>query len=294
MRGDFETARVELEASLTIRRELGDVAGAAALLSNLGVIAEYETDYERSRELHEDGLALRIEAGDKGAIAISQMNLGNVLLLLGRHDEARACQEESLWLRRETGSPWAIALGEHNLGILTRSEGDYETTRELFAGALKTFHDHGDKWALAFMLEDVAVLAVLVDEPAVALRLGGAGAAVREETGSPRGASDQRSSTGSSRRHGRRSELGRTRSGRRGAWAGSTRRSPLRSGSANVGERHLVSKTLTCRPNGLRSRRESGSTERRRSRTYPAWGYQTSPGFEGLYGVIASRWEAHW
>ncbi len=190
-RGDFDTARGELEASLAIRRDLGDAAGAGALLSNLGVMAEYEADYERSRALHEEGLALRIEAGDKGAIAISQMNLGNVLLLLGRNDEARACQEESLRLRRETGDPWMIALGEHNLGILTRAEGDYDTTRELFDGALKTFRDHGDKWALAFILEDVAVLAVLVDEPAVALRLGGAGAAVREETGSPRGETDQ-------------------------------------------------------------------------------------------------------
>ena len=190
-RGDFDTARGELEASLAIRRDLGDAAGAGALLSNLGVMAEYEGDYERSRALHEEGLALRIEAGDKRAIAISQMNLGNVLLLLGRHDEARACQEESLRLRRETGDPWSIALGEHNLGVLLRSEGDHDKTRELFANALKVFRDLGDKWALAFILEDVAVLAVLVGEPAVALRLGGAGAAVREETGSPRGKADQ-------------------------------------------------------------------------------------------------------
>jgi tetratricopeptide (TPR) repeat protein len=191
MHGDFEAARGELEASLEIRRELGDAAGAGALLSNLGVMAEYEGDYERSRALHEDGLALRIEAGDKAAIAISQMNLGNVLLLLGRPDEARDCQEESLRLRRETGDPHSIALGEHNLAILLRAEGDHDGARELFASALKTFRDHGDKWALAFILEDVAVLAVLIDEPVVALRLAGAGAAVREETGSPRGDADQ-------------------------------------------------------------------------------------------------------
>ena len=190
-RGDFATAREKLEESLEIRRALGDAAGAGALLSNLGVMAEYEADYERSEALHREGLALRIEAGDKGAIAISQMNLGNVLLLQGRAEEARACQEESLRLRRETGDPWMIALGEHNLGILLRSEGDYDAARELFASALETFRDHGDKWALAFILEDVAVLAMLVDEPAVALRLGGAGAAVREETGSPRGQADQ-------------------------------------------------------------------------------------------------------
>ena len=35
------------------------------------------------------------------------------------------------------------------------------------------------------------MLAVLVGEPAVALRLAGAGAALREETGAPRGSADQ-------------------------------------------------------------------------------------------------------
>ena len=35
------------------------------------------------------------------------------------------------------------------------------------------------------------MLAVLLGEPAVALRLAGAGAAVREETGAPRGPADQ-------------------------------------------------------------------------------------------------------
>ena len=190
-RGDFETARRDLEASLEIRRELGDKAAMGALLSNLGVMAEYDGDYERSRALHEEGLALRMEAGDKGAVAISQMNLGNVLLLLGRVDEARACQEESLRLRRETGDPWMIALGEHNLGILTRSQGELDATRELFAGALSVYREHGEKWALAFMLEDVAVLAVLAGEPELALHLAGAGAALRDEIGAPRGQADQ-------------------------------------------------------------------------------------------------------
>jgi class 3 adenylate cyclase/tetratricopeptide (TPR) repeat protein len=189
--GDFETARRDLEASLTIRRELGDEAAMGALLSNLGVMAEYEGDYERSRALHEEGLALRESVGDKGAIAISRMNLGNVLLLLGHVDEALACQEESLRLRRETGDPWMIALGEHNLGILTRSQGDLDATRELFAGALVVYREHGEKWALAFMLEDVAVVATLVGEAGLALRLAGAGAALRDEIGAPRGQADQ-------------------------------------------------------------------------------------------------------
>ncbi len=190
-RGDFVKARDLLEASLEIRRELGDKAAMGALLSNLGIMAEYDGDYDRSWALQEEGLGYRVEAGDKGAIAISLMNLGNVLLLRGNVTEARDCQEESLRLRRETGDPWMIALGEHNLGLLTRSQGDYRTTRSLFPRALRTYRDAGDRWAIAFMLEDVAVLATLLGEHAIALRLAGAGSAVREEIGAPRGSADQ-------------------------------------------------------------------------------------------------------
>ncbi len=190
-RGDFVKARELLETSLEIRRELGDKAAMGALLSNLGIMAEYDGDYDRSWALHEEGLGLRVEAGDKAAIAISLMNLGNVLLLKGNVTEARDCQEESLRLRRETGDPWMIALGEHNLGLLTRSQGDDKATRNLFLRALRTYRDHGDKWALAFMLEDVAVLATLLEQHEVALRLAGAGSALRDEIGAPRGPADQ-------------------------------------------------------------------------------------------------------
>ena len=41
------------------------------------------------------------------------------------------------------------------------------------------------------MLDDIAVLAALVGQPEPALRLAGAGAALREETGTTRGAVDQ-------------------------------------------------------------------------------------------------------
>ena len=187
VRGNRTAAREHMEASLEIRREAGDKVAMGALYSNLAIVAEYEGDYERSCALHEEGLALRIEAGDTAGIAVSQMNLGVMLQRLGRLDEAHARQEESLRLRREIGDPRMIALGEHNLGILTRTQGDYDTTKDLFAGALRVQRDQGDRWALAFMLEDVAVLATLLDEPELALRLAGAGAALREETRAPHG-----------------------------------------------------------------------------------------------------------
>jgi class 3 adenylate cyclase/tetratricopeptide (TPR) repeat protein len=191
VRGDRAAARAHMEASLEIREEADDKPAMGALYSNLAIVAEYEGDLERWRSLHERGLAIRIEAGDTAGIAVSRMNLGLALQALGRLDEARAQMEESLELRRVIGDPRMIALGEHNLGLLTRAEGDREATKTLFASALRVQRDQGDKWAIAFMLEDVAVLATLLDHPDVALRLAGAGAALRDETRAPRGLAGQ-------------------------------------------------------------------------------------------------------
>src|SRR5207244_6521150 len=77
------------------------------------------------------------------------------------------------------------------LGVLTRAQGDIAATCRLFANALRVYHDQGEKWALAFMLEDTAVVTVLASEPELALELAGAGAALREEIGAPRGPADQ-------------------------------------------------------------------------------------------------------
>jgi class 3 adenylate cyclase/tetratricopeptide (TPR) repeat protein len=191
IRGERAEARRHMEASLELRREGGDKVAMGALYSNLAIVAEYEGDYERSCALNEEGLALRRDAGDTAGIAISEMNLGVMLQRLGRLDEARARQEESLELRRQIGDPRMIALGEHNLGILTRVQGDYFATRTLFASALRVQRDQSDRWALAFMLEDVAVLATLLGEPELALRLAGAGAALRDEMRSPHGVAAQ-------------------------------------------------------------------------------------------------------
>jgi tetratricopeptide (TPR) repeat protein len=176
-----------MEASLEIRRAEGDNVAMGALYSNLAIVAEYEGDYESSVALNKKGLELRVEAGDTVGIAISEMNLGVMLQRLGRMEEARARQEASLELRRQIGDPRMIALGEHNLGILLRELGDYDASRTLFASALRVQRDQRDTWALAFMLEDVAVLATLLDEPELALRLAGAAAALREATQSQHG-----------------------------------------------------------------------------------------------------------
>ena len=137
-RGDYDAARRELpreprdpRATRATRRSM------AALLSNLGIVAEYEGDYERSREHHERALELRTEIGDRWALGVSQTNLGMIASLQGRHEEARERFRESIRLGREVGDGWMVAIGLNNLGNAERELGAFDAARANYAASLR-------------------------------------------------------------------------------------------------------------------------------------------------------------
>ena len=159
----------------------------ASLLSNLGVVAEYDGDYELARSLNEQALELRVEIGDRRAIGVSVTNLGMIASLQGRHEDARIQFEEAIRLHREVGDPPAVAMCDNNLGNAYRDLGDYAAARRHYGDSLRTHREYDDKWALAFLLEDIGRLNALTGEPELALELLGAADALREEIGVPRG-----------------------------------------------------------------------------------------------------------
>ena len=95
MQGDYASARVLYEESLTIARELEDKKGIALSLGNLGIVAKEQGDYALARSLYEESLALRRELGDTSGIAFGLNNLGLVVKEQGDYALARVLHEES-------------------------------------------------------------------------------------------------------------------------------------------------------------------------------------------------------
>src|SRR2546421_5741161 len=157
-----------------------------SLLSNLGVVAEYQGDYDRSNQFHERALELRTQIGDRRDIANSMNCLGMVAVLQRRYDEARDWFEKSILLNREVGDSWMVAICNNNLGNATRGLGDYEAARNHYGDSLRAYLAYDDRWALAFLLEDIAILAALSQDAPAALELLGAADALREAIGAPR------------------------------------------------------------------------------------------------------------
>lgn len=226
--GDYEEARALYEASLALRRQLGDKPGITQCLSNLGNIARSQGDYAEARRLYEESLVIDRELGDRWSIARSLSNLGlmayeqgdyphaqelleevltiggdrvivaNALNILGElarvaSDYLRAQQlyDASLALYRELGIKEGVAMLLHNLGMLALRRADYPAAGALFTESLTELQGIGDKLGIANSLTGCATLAAALDQHRRAARLFAAAATLREAIGTPVPASEQ-------------------------------------------------------------------------------------------------------
>jgi ATP/maltotriose-dependent transcriptional regulator MalT len=113
------------EEALELTRHLGDEAGAAAALFNLGSVAMSRMEVDRASTLLEEAVALWRASGNEWGLANALNMLGLVAIVQRDHDRAMARHEESLALARKAGNEVGIvqALGLGGLTALLR--GDY-------------------------------------------------------------------------------------------------------------------------------------------------------------------------
>ncbi len=157
--GDYAQAQARYDASLAIRRELGDRGGVAASLNGLGLVAACTGDYARARALHEEALAIRRSLDDRQGLGNSLSNLGNVAKDERDFKRARALLEEALAVRQAMGDIGAVAYAYLNLGDLARAETRQMDARPLFERSLALFWQVGDKLGIGYALHRLGLVA---------------------------------------------------------------------------------------------------------------------------------------
>ena len=133
----FDAAEEALNASLQIRRELGDDVGERNTIRSLGLLRWHQGRHDEALGFVEQALAIDRQRGDTVAIVEDVSNMGPVLRAMGQHERARAHLEEALGLSertlamdpdpqtaRELMDRHAYIL--HNLGNIHRELGDSE------------------------------------------------------------------------------------------------------------------------------------------------------------------------
>jgi predicted ATPase/DNA-binding CsgD family transcriptional regulator len=185
LQGDLPRAQERLQASLAIRRELGDEAGIQTCLANLGVIASTRGDWEAAAAWAGESLVLAERLGNELATGILLGNLGLAAAYLGDHDLALTRLTEGLAIIRRLGDTARVANALANLGMLALFRGQVGEARDRYAESLRILEGLGEPQGLAECLEGFAAIEAGRSDWGRALRLAGAAAGLRESSGAP-------------------------------------------------------------------------------------------------------------
>ena len=144
--------------ALPIYEELGDLAGQAAVLNNLGAEAYYEGRWDNALELYERSRDLRRRLGDVTKVAIQTNNIGEILSDQGKLDEAEELFRQAMVVADAAGHELTSAVARSNLGRAAARAGRFDDAAELLEKALAHLREMR---AMAVAIETEARLAEL-------------------------------------------------------------------------------------------------------------------------------------
>jgi non-specific serine/threonine protein kinase len=187
-RGDLAAAQALYEQSLARWRAVGDAAGVANLLVGLGDVARARGDGAAARSLLARGLAAGRAAGARDVVAGAHYYLGLLALQEGAYAAARTHLTEALQGRRATGDEFGSILCRTRLGHVAHAEGDLAGARALYEQSLAALGARADKRVVADLVLNLALVEVDAADHAAARAHLEQGAGLVRELQDPAGA----------------------------------------------------------------------------------------------------------
>jgi predicted ATPase len=156
MEGDSEGAGALWEASLAVFRALGDTAGVARVVMNLGLLRYDLGDDEEALAALTESLVLKRRQEDQPAIAEVLLNLGMVVTRQGRYAEAELFFAEASAIWDAIGDQASLGHAYLNMAHLARDQEQLDRAAQLYAASLRIWVALGDRPQLSTALEGTA------------------------------------------------------------------------------------------------------------------------------------------
>jgi predicted ATPase/transcriptional regulator with XRE-family HTH domain len=190
--GDLDQSRAYHEEVLAIRTRLGDIAGSARSLYNLGWVEVAQLAFDQAIKFLSESLEIERRRGDIASEAYVTWVLGQVDLHEGRLQEAEIKFEKSLRVLQEQGDDPGISHVQFDAGYLAHLRGDAGRAVQSLRASLSFKIMQGDTFAAVRCIERLAAFAASSNQPATAVQLLGAAMTLREELGTPASPLDER------------------------------------------------------------------------------------------------------
>jgi tetratricopeptide (TPR) repeat protein len=145
MQGDFEQAMALCQQGLMLFQKLGETAGTALSLYDLGTMAWMRGNLVLARSRLMEALDLFRRVDDPWGIISSLISLASVALERGEYPSTHTLLEESLALARKMGDKRGIANSLLTWAwLLFWSEGAFEQARAMLEESVALFREVGD------------------------------------------------------------------------------------------------------------------------------------------------------
>jgi len=185
---NYPEALARFRAAQQIAEQIGDKAGIAETLHNIGNIQYAQADYAQALEDYQRSLTLREALGDKAGIVRSLNNIGNIHNAQGNYAQALEHYQRSLALSEAIGSNGGIrAVLMHNIGRVHEQQGNYEQALEYYAKSLTMSEATGNKAGNADTLNSIGNVHYLQGNYAEALEYFQKSLAIKEAIGNKAG-----------------------------------------------------------------------------------------------------------
>ncbi len=118
--------------ALGIYRDLGDLAGQARILSNLGMGAFYAGAWDEALGYAEQGRELELRIGNYVGAAVDATNMAELKSEQGAYEEAEGLLRDALRVSRAAGHRWGVGLSLSVLALLLARTGRFDEALGLF------------------------------------------------------------------------------------------------------------------------------------------------------------------
>ncbi|MGH9970291.1 MAG: CHAT domain-containing protein, partial [Pyrinomonadaceae bacterium] len=130
---------------LPIYKAVGDKAGEANTLYNIGNVYNALGEKQKALEFYDRALALFRASGDRGREALTLFNLGNIYSDSGENQKALDSYSQALLLFRALENRLGETTALYNIGNVYQSLSEPEKSLESFSQALPLYRALGDK-----------------------------------------------------------------------------------------------------------------------------------------------------
>jgi len=181
--GDYGSTTTSYEQGLEIYRELGDEAGVADALFNLGYAAAVMRDWVTAAKRQSEARSIRERLGDRAGQAWAAVAEAVATVQMGDLEPSEELARHAERTFIELGDWYGESFANYVLFLAAREKGDIEGAVARSRRQFEMSHDHGDLSGIASGLDLYADLLTKRGHHENALRLGGAAASIKDSLG---------------------------------------------------------------------------------------------------------------